>query len=169
MEFHQEIVDFINDKNVFPSLEDQELLAVLIDEWFEEVDNKETTEYRKFDSYSEDEDLLKELFFTFFSSVKNPEFGLLCFRAAFGFVEDQAVVARKIFNNIDKLKYRNFLESLDGHPGEFETRSEAKSFFERTLFPHAKNQEEKDEFLKFFEEEMIFQDDGEPELKKIKK
>ena len=167
MEFNQEIVDFINEKNVFPSLEERELLAVLIDEWFEEVDNKETTEYRKFDSYSEDEDLLKELFFTFFSSVKNPEFGLLCFRAAFGFVEDQAVVAREIFNNIDKLKYRNFLERLDGHPGEFQSRSEAKQFFERNLFPHAKNQQEKDEFLNFFEE-MVFDDDGEPELKKNK-
>lgn len=65
------------------------------------------------------------------------------------------------------MKYTNYLERLDGHPGEFESRSEAKLFFERTLFPYSKNQKEKEKFLRFFEEEMIFE--GEPEMKKNKR
>lgn len=167
-DFHQEIVDFINNNKdfKFPSPEEQKILADLIDQWFMEVDDGTNNEFRNLDSYCEDEDLLKELFFTYFS-VKNPEFGLLCFRAAFGFVKDQSIVARDIFNNISKLKYTDYLERLDGHPGEFESRSEAKLFFERTFFPYSKNQEEKEKFLKFFEE-MIFEDDGEPEMKKNK-
>lgn len=164
--FYQEIIDFINNKDLkFPSTEEQKNLAELIDQWFMEVDDGITNEFRNLDSYSEDEDLLKELFFSYFS-VKNPEFGLLCFRAAFGFVEDQSIVARDIFNNISKLKYTDYLERLDGHPGEFESRWEAKLFFERTLLPYSKNQEEKEKFLRFFEEEMIFE--GEPEMKKNK-
>lgn len=166
-DFHQEIVDFINNSKdfKFPSPEEQKKLAELIDRWFIEVDDGTTDEFRKFDSYCEDEDLLKELF-TYFS-VKNPEFGLLCFRAAFGFVQDQSIVGRDIFNNISKLRYTDLLQRLDGYR-EFESRSEAKLFFERTLFPYSKNQEEKEKFLRFFEEEMIFEDDGEPKIKKNK-
>jgi hypothetical protein len=169
-DFHQEIVDFINNSKdfKFPSPEEQKKLAELIDQWFMEVDDGTTNEFRKFDSYCEDEDLLKELFFTYFS-VNNTDFGLLCFRAAFGFVQDQSIVGIDIFNNISKLRYTDLLQRLDGYPeGEFESRLEAKLFFERTLFPYSKNQEEKEKFLRFFEEEMIFEDDGEPKIKKNK-
>jgi hypothetical protein len=129
-----------------------------VDEWFETLD------VRKNVSYYEDEDELKELFQDFFSeNLKDPEYGWFVFRTAYGFLEDQHKVARDVFENIEKIRYGGLLEKLDGY-SDFETRHEALEFFEKSLFPYARDEREKEAFMKHFEEEMVF----EPENKRIK-
>jgi hypothetical protein len=166
----QELITFIDSSDFsFPSKEQIWYIFDLISFWFEaDLYEQDKEAYFKFDSYSEDEDLLIEMFEIFFSQkLKNPVFGLLCFRAAYGFLEDQSEVCSQIFENIDKLRYINLLDRLDGYPGEFERRSEAESFFEKALKPYAKNQEDWERFSKWFQEEMTFPE-VEPKMKKNK-
>lgn len=166
----QELINFIDSSDFsFPSEKEKRQLSDLIDEWFEqELFNENYDAYIRIASYTEDEELLIKMFETFFSQkLKNPVFGLLCFRAAYGFLEDQSEVCSQIFENIDKLRYINLLDRLDGYPGEFERRSEAESFFEKALKPYAKNQEDWERFSKWFQEEMIFPE-VEPKMKKNK-
>jgi len=166
----QELITFIDSSNFsFPSEKEKRQLSDLIDEWFEqELFNENYDAYIRIASYTEDEELLIKMFETFFSQkLKNSVFGLLCFRAAYGFLEDQSEVCSQIFENIDKLRYINLLDRLDGYPGEFERRSEAESFFEKALKPYAKNQEDWERFSKWFQEEMTFPE-VEPKMKKNK-
>lgn len=156
----------------FPSKDEKRELRECVDEWFNSADDGTNTELSRVDSYVEDEDCLLEMFHIFFKpELKDPEFGLFLFRAAYTYLYDQREVARAIFEHPSSTRGNGLLDKMDGVPGTFETRSEAKAFFEAALMPYAKDDAEREHFWTFFAEEMTFDDDesaAEPQQKRTR-